>query len=250
MLAAQNLTIQRGMMQVITDVSARLSRGEITAIVGPNGAGKSSLLLALAGLLKPVSGDVMLEKRALSRIPVRERARRIGYLPQTPDIAWDVTAEKLIALGRLPHRDDGGDTAFAAIEAAIAALALQGLRNRPVSQLSGGERARVLLARVLAGEPEWLLVDEPLAALDLAHQIGLIAHLKACTQAGQGVALVLHDLTFAMNHAARVIVLKDGGLIADGPPQDALSPAIIKQVWGVEMRWLGDRGAQALALAR
>ena len=245
MLAAENLTIRRGGARVITDLSAQLARGEITAIVGPNGAGKSSLLLALAGLLKPAVGAVVLEQRALGLIPARERARRIGYLPQSPDIAWDVAAEKLIALGRLPYGDDGS----AAIERAIAALALDPLRTRPVSQLSGGERARVLLARVLAGEPEWLLVDEPLAALDLAHQISLIGHLKACTRAGQGVALVLHDLAQAMNHAARVLVLKDGALIADGPPQDALSPGIIQQVWGVQVRWLGDRGAKALVPA-
>lgn len=242
MLAADRLCVERGGAGVIADVSAILVRGTITAIVGPNGAGKSSLLLALAGLLPPAGGSVTLAQGPLAALPLRERARRIGYLPQAPDIAWDVSAEKLVALGRLPH----GDVGAPAIDAAIEALALGPLRRRPVSQLSGGERARVLLARVLAGEPEWILVDEPLAALDLAHQISLMAHLKSCASAGQGVVLVLHDLAMAMNHAARVLVLRNGRLVADGPPQTALAPQIIADVWGVKVRWLGEPGAQAL----
>jgi iron complex transport system ATP-binding protein len=243
MLAAENLTIARGAGHVVRDLTAQLAPGAITAIVGPNGAGKSSLLLGLAGLLPPASGRVTLGGSALASLPLRQRARAIGYLPQTPDIAWDVAAERLIALGRLPHGDDGNSE----IEAAIAALALEPLRRRPVSQLSGGERARVLLARVLAGEPQWILADEPLAALDLAHQLGLIAHLKACAQAGQGVVVVLHDLALAMNHAARVLVLQEGALVADGPPAAALAPEVIAQVWGVPVRWLGEPGGQALS---
>jgi iron complex transport system ATP-binding protein len=242
MLEAQDLSLTRGGAKVIEEASISLVQGQITAIVGPNGAGKSSLLLALAGLLPPAAGSVRLEGQALTDLDPRERARRIGYLPQTPDIAWDVTAEKLIALGRLPHRDDGA----AAIAAVIAALALEPFCQRPVSQLSGGERARVLLARVLAGQPQWILADEPLAALDLGHQLALLAHLRACAKAGQGVVMVLHDLALAMNHADRVIVLKSGAVVADGAPDAALSPAVIAQAWGVATRWLGESGARAL----
>lgn len=243
MLAAENLALVRGHRPVLTDVSAQLEPGTITAIVGPNGAGKSSLLLALAGLLPAQAGAVTLDGRALASLGLSERARQIGYLPQTPDIAWDVAAEKLIALGRLPHGDDGD----VAIAAAITALALEPLRARPVSQLSGGERARVLLARVLAGEPAWILADEPLAALDLAHQLNLIAHFKACARGGQGVVLVLHDLALAMNHASRVLVLHEGALVADGPPDIALAPAVIRKVWGVAIQWLGEPGRKALS---
>ena len=156
----------------------------------------------------------------------------------------DLSVETLVALGRLPWRDRGA----AAVEAALDALALQDLRHRPVSQLSGGERARVLLARVLAGEPKWILADEPLAALDLAHQLALVAHLKACAAAGQGVVVVLHDLAIAMNHADRVLVLKDGRLIAQGPPQTALAPEVIAQGWQVSARWIGEPGAMALVV--
>lgn len=245
MLAAENLTLLRGGRAVVSGLSAALEPGTITAIVGPNGAGKSSLLLGLAGLLTPASGSVALDGEGLARLHPRVRAQSIGYLPQAPDIAWDVAVEALVALGRLPWRDRG----TAAIEAALSALDLEPLRHRPVSQLSGGERARVLLARVLAGEPRWILADEPLAALDLAHQLGLIAHLKACAAAGQGVVLVLHDLGLAMNHADRVLVMKDGNLIAEGPPNTALAPQVIAEGWGVRAQWLGDAGAQALIAA-
>jgi iron complex transport system ATP-binding protein len=241
-LAAENLALDRGGVRVVERLCAALTPGQITAIVGPNGAGKSSLLLGLAGLLDPAEGSVTLDASALSALPPRLRAQAIGYLPQSPDIAWDVAVESLVALGRLPWRDRGG----AEVAAALAALSLEPLRQRRASQLSGGERARVLLARVLAGTPRWILADEPLAALDLAHQLNLIAHLRACAAGGQGVVVVLHDLGLAMNHADRVLVLKDGRLIADGPPAAALSPAVIAQAWGVSARWLGEPGARAL----
>jgi iron complex transport system ATP-binding protein len=144
----------------------------------------------------------------------------------------------------LPWRDRG----TAAIAAALAALDCESLRHRPVSRLSGGERARVLLARVLAGEPAWILADEPLAALDLAHQLALIAHLKACARRGQGVVVVLHDLAAAMNHAGRVLVMKQGRLIADGPPVAALAPQIIAEGWGVAAHWVGEPGGMALVV--
>ncbi len=241
-LIADHLTVIRGGRRVVTDLAAALAPGEITAIVGPNGAGKSSLLLALAGLLDPAAGLVTLDAVPLAGLAPRARAQTIGYLPQSPDIAWDVAVEALVALGRLPWRDRG----TAAVEAALAALDLEALRHRPVSRLSGGERARVLLARVLAGEPRWILADEPLAALDLAHQLSLIDHFKACARAGQGVVVVLHDLALAMNHADRVLVLERGRLAAEGPPRAALSQDVIARVWGVRAHWVGEPGRQGL----
>jgi iron complex transport system ATP-binding protein len=243
-LAVENLALDRGGVRVIAQLSAALEPGRITAIVGPNGAGKSSLLLGLAGLLAPACGRAMLEGRDLAHMAPRARARAIGYLPQEPAIAWDVAVETLVALGRLPWRDRGEE----AVEGALAALDLAALRHRPVSQLSGGERARVLLARVLAGEPRWILADEPLAALDLAHQLALVAHLRDCARAGQGVVMVLHDLAVAMNHADRVLVLKNGHLIADGSPSLALGSDVIAQGWGVSAQWLGEPEAKALVV--
>ncbi|MGX7895697.1 ABC transporter ATP-binding protein [Tsuneonella sp. HG222] len=225
-------------------VSAVLRPGEITAICGPNGAGKSSLLQALAGLL-PVGGEVRLDDRALGSLHPRERARRIGYLPQAGEVAWDVSVRSLAALGRLPH----GDGATEPVDRALAALDLEHLAARPVSTLSGGERSRALLARVLAGEPHWILADEPLAALDLAHQAALLASLRRAARGGAGVVLVLHDLALAMNHADRAIVLNGGRLCADGPPRAALSEEEIHRVWGVRTRWLGEDGSRALSIA-
>jgi iron complex transport system ATP-binding protein len=222
-------------------VSATLQPGTITAICGPNGAGKSTLLQGFAGLLAPDSGQVRL---AGAPLPAgRERARRIGYLPQAAQIAWDLSVAALVALGRLPHGDRGQPQ----VARALAAVDLADLAHRPVSTLSGGETARALLARVLAGEPEWILADEPLAALDLAHQLALLVHLRAAVRAGAGVALVLHDLALAMNHADRVLVLDRGRLAAEGPPELALAEPVIARVWGVSARWLGGPGARALA---
>jgi iron complex transport system ATP-binding protein len=242
-LRADTLTLMRGSARAIAGLSTELRAGEITAICGPNGAGKSSLLLGLAGLLSAVEGNVALDGEDVRALTPRARAQAIGYLPQAGDVAWDVAVESLVALGRLPHRD----AARAPVEAALAALSLGDLRTRPVSRLSGGERARALLARVLAGEPRWILADEPLAALDLAHQLSLIGHLRAAARAGQGVVIVLHDLPLAMNHADRVLVLKDGRLLCDDVPERALAPHVIAAGWGVEARWLGEPGARALA---
>ena len=164
------------------EVSLTLQRGQITAICGPNGAGKSTLLETLAGLITPDSGKVMLDGEDLAQFHPRDRARRLGYLPQTPEIAWDVPVRSLIELGRMPH----GDRLAAPVDAAIAALDLGAFAERRALSLSGGETARVLLARVLAGTPEWILADEPLAALDLAHQHALLRHLRCAAEAGAG----------------------------------------------------------------
>ena len=223
-------------------VSAALREGEITAICGPNGAGKSTLLSALAGLIVPDRGAVLLGGDSMQAIHPRWRARHLGYLPQSGEIAWDVSVASLAALGRLPHGDAGSES----IAQAIAATDLEELADRPVSTLSGGEAARALLARVLAGDPQWILADEPLAALDLAHQMRLLKVLRNQASSGVGVVLVVHDLALAMNHADRVIVLDKGTPKADSAPEEALSQSIINAVWGINARWLGDAGSRAL----
>ena len=219
-LAARALTVTGR----VADVTAALDPGRITAICGPNGAGKSTLLQALAGLIEPSSGSAELGGAPLPR--GRERARRIGYLPQVGEVAWDLSVAALASLGRLPH----GDAGEAQVAAALAALDLTDLAHRPVSTLSGGERARALLARVLAGEPQWILADEPLAALDIAHQLALLAHLRSAADAGTGV----------------VLVLSEGRVAADGLPEQALAAEQIERVWQVTARWLGESGERAL----
>ncbi len=237
----------------LNGVSAAFRPGEITAICGPNGAGKSSLLAALTGLVGldagPDAGAVLLDGAPLAMIPPRERARAIGYLPQSAEIAWDVSVETLVALGRIPWAGGSAGEEQAAIDTALAAMDLEDFRHRPVSRLSGGERARALMARVLAGGPRWLLADEPLASLDLAHAAALIARLRDQARRGTGVVLVLHDLAAAMNHADRVIVLDRGRLAAQGAAREALGASVIARVWGVKARWLGEPGGMALALS-
>ena len=251
-LAAHDLTVAGR----LHGASLTLHAGEVTAIVGPNGAGKSTLLAGLAGLLAPDGGTVRLDGAPLAALPARARARRIGYLPQGPEVAWDVTVETLVRLGRLPwqgaalhraHASAAQDDA--AVEAALAAMDLAALRERPMSRLSGGERARALAARVLAGEPGWILADEPLANLDLAHAAALVRLLRAQAAAGRGVVLVLHDLATAMNHADRVVVLDRGRLAALGPPREVLGEDLIARIWGVPVHWLGGEGGLALNIS-
>ena len=239
----------------VENVSLTLRSGEITAICGPNGAGKSSLIVALAGLLPPVTGRVLLGASDLAQVQARERARAIGYLPQASEAAWDISVETLVGLGRLPwqaaplHRAHASAAEDAAvIERAIRAMDLDALRRRPLSRLSGGERARAMLARVLAGDPRWLLADEPLASLDLAHGVRLLAGLRAQAAAGVGVVMVVHDLAMAMNHADRVVVLDHRRIVADGAPEQALAEAVIAEVWGVAAHWLGEAGSRALVV--
>ena len=231
-------------------VTTAIRPGEVTAICGPNGAGKSSLLVCLAGLQEGDTGEITLDGVPLASLQPKERARAIGYLPQTPQVAWDVSVEVLVSLGRLPWKDAPASEAQVAIDAAIAAMDLEALRHRPVSKLSGGERARALIARVLATRPRWLLADEPLANLDLAHAAALVARFRRQANEGRGVVLVLHDLASAMNHADRVLVLDRGSLVVDGSPHEALSEEVIARVWGVASNWLGEDGAKGLSIAQ
>ncbi len=238
MLEARAITIANR----LDNVTTALKHGEITAICGPNGAGKSTLLAALAGLLDVDAGEVLLDRDPLAALAPRKRAQAIGYLPQSGQVAWDVSVASLVALGRLPH----GDAGKFAIASALAATAMSDFAKRPVSTLSGGEKARALLARVLAGTPRWILADEPLAALDLSHQLTLLKVLRAQAENGVGVVLVVHDLAVAMNHADRVLVLDEGSVVDDAQPEEALDVATIARVWSVDARWLGDAGKRAL----
>ena len=243
MLKAQGLSLGTR----LRDVTATVENGQVTAICGPNGAGKSTLIRLLAGVIDPDGGEVLVDGGRLHDLHPRERAKAIGYLPQEPQIAWDMSVRNLVSLGRLAHRDARQEP----IEAAVAAMGLEALSDRPVSTLSGGERARVLLARVLAGEPRFILADEPFASLDLAYQASLARHLRAqASGSSRGVVVVVHDLTLAHNLADRVLLLDEGRVVADDPPAMALAPANLARVFGIEGHWLGDPGARVLSVAQ
>ena len=236
-LMVESLGVALGGKTVLDAIDVRFAPGQVTAIVGPNGAGKSTLLACLAGLRKPDAGVVRLGLTPVLGLPHRERARRIGFLPQTPEVAWAVDVETLVGLGRTPHSGARGlgDSDHVAVQQALIRTRMIELARRDVTTLSGGERARALLARVLAGEPSWLLADEPLAGLDPGHQLDTVDLLRGfAAEAGHGVVMTLHDLGVALRLADRVIVLEGARIIADGAPLDALTPAVLAQAYGVE----------------
>ena len=220
---------------ILSSISATFAPGQVTAVLGPNGAGKSTLLACLAGLRTPDTGDVLIGGTLRSKLHRQELARRIGFLPQTADVHWDVDVATLVGLGRFPHRGRWGETAAdrAAVAKAMAATDVTAFAARSVNTLSGGERARVLLARVLAGEPEWMLADEPLANLDPAHQLDGLDCLRSVAAGGAGVVVVLHDLNHAARVADQVLLLRNGTVIAQGPPEVVLTEALIAKTYGV-----------------
>lgn len=220
---------------ILSSISATFAPGQVTAVLGPNGAGKSTLLACLAGLRTPDTGDVLIGGTLRSKLHRQELARRIGFLPQTADVHWDVDVATLVGLGRFPHRGRWGETAAdrAAVAKAMAATDVTAFAARSVNTLSGGERARVLLARVLAGEPEWMLADEPLANLDPAHQLDGLDCLRSVAAGGAGVVVVLHDLNHAARVADQVLLLRNGAVIAQGPPEVVLTEALIAKTYSV-----------------
>jgi iron complex transport system ATP-binding protein len=240
-LIAQGLTVALGGRPVLTQVDATLRQGRVTVILGPNGAGKSTLLKALVGLVSLTAGAVTLGGLPVTSLPARTRARRIGYLPQEASVHWNVAVRDVVALGRVPHRAPfaGPSPADqAAVAAALAATGTSDLADRGIADLSGGERARVLLARVLAGEPDWLLADEPLANLDPAHQVDVLDRLRGVAETGRGVVLVLHDLAQAARIADDVLLLRRGAMVAAGTAADVLTPERVAEVFEVHVATL------------
>jgi iron complex transport system ATP-binding protein len=232
----EDLSVDLGGRNVLRGVSAILSAGELTGIVGPNGAGKSTLVRAMLGLVKPHSGTVQLDGTNIATLPPRSLARALSYLPQGQTLHWPLSVERLVALGRLPHlgplsRLDQADER--AIVNAMARADVGDLAQRVATELSGGERARVMLARALAVGAAGLVVDEPLASLDPGHQIDVMQLLVREAEADALVVAVLHDLTMAARYCQRLLLIADGCLIADGTPAEVLTSERLETVYGV-----------------
>jgi iron complex transport system ATP-binding protein len=189
----------------------------------------------MAGLLPLEGGSVDIEGRALSTLTQTERARGIAYLPQERIVHWPLAVERVVALGRLPHRagmmPDARDRA--AVEAAMETMDVAALAQRPVSQLSGGERARVLVARALAQESRVLIADEPTAGLDPAHALGLFGTFQKLAAEGRAVIVALHDLTLAARFCHHVVLLVAGRVAASGPAAEVLQPDPLSAAFGV-----------------
>lgn len=230
MIAAEQLTLARSGRPVLDCVSFRARCGEVVALIGPNGAGKSSLLRLLAGLVRPDRGRVLLDGEPLEGLPPQARAKGIGWLAQGPRAAWGMTVREVVSLGRLPH----GDRAQAPIERALARLGLASLAGVRVDRLSGGEAKRAMIARVLAGEPRVLLLDEPTADLDPAAAFAVMRLLRTvAAEESRTVVVVLHDLALAARAADRFVLLAQGRLVAEGPAAAVLNDATAGRVFGV-----------------
>jgi len=236
LLTATHIDVTLSGHAVLHDVSLSLQRQHLVALVGPNGAGKTTLLRALAGL-QPSRGSIHVAGAALSVLPLSERAKRFGYLPQGHVVHWPLPVKDVVALGRYPHgATDPARLApadEAAVQRAMQATNITAFAERPVTELSGGERSRVALARVLAVEAPIVLADEPTASLDPRYQIDVMTNLRSVADSGVLVIVVTHDLGLAARFADTVLVMSNGRLVAQDAPADALSNDIMANVFRI-----------------
>ena len=235
MMSVRNLVVRYANRPVIDGISLDVDHGEFIGIVGPNGAGKTTLMKACLGLTA-FGGTVSLLDRPLARMSSLERARIVAYLPQDHEIAWPVTVRRVVALGRQPFSTGMaiGDYASGQIvSSAMARMGVTHLADRPANMLSGGERARVLIARALAQATPLLIADEPVAGLDPAHQIGLMEIFSSLEREGRSVLCSMHDLGLAARWCTRLIMLNAGRIVADGVPEAVLTAENLQKVYGV-----------------
>lgn len=243
-LCGTSLRLAYGERVIADGLSLAIPDGAFTAIIGPNGCGKSTLLRALSRLLKPTCGQVLLDGRDIHAQSTRHVARRLGLLPQSAVAPEGITVADLVARGRYPHtgllRRWSAEDARA-IGNAMAATDIADLADRPVDHLSGGQRQRVWIAMALAQETGILLLDEPTTFLDLAHQIDLMDLLEQLNrEGGRTLVAVLHDLNQACRYASHVVALKDGRIVAEGPPSAIVDPALVREVFGVAAMVMED----------
>ncbi|QTN99086.1 ABC transporter ATP-binding protein [Brucella sp. 458] len=238
LLSVKNLDVILGGKRALADASFETKGGEFIGLVGPNGAGKTTLLRAIAGLVAS-SGQVSLAGRDMHHMGAAEKARSLAYLPQERDVAWPVSVHMLVSLGRSALKPvfaglDRQDEAI--IEAAMDRMDVARFGERSVMELSGGERARVLIARVLAQDTPVILADEPVAGLDPAHQLTLMETFAELAREGRTVIASLHELSLAAQHCSRLILLDHGRMAADGTPAEVFTPQRLRDVYGIRAR--------------
>jgi iron complex transport system ATP-binding protein len=239
LLQGKGLSLKLGTSQILDGVDIELRPGEMLGLIGPNGAGKSTLLKLLAGLLTPDTGELRLGTQAYPSIPPEQRARRIAWLAQQGELHWPISVDTLLEMGRTPHLSPWQKPAEKdreVIERVLAQCDLQTLRTRSVDTLSGGERARALLARALVTEPRILLADEPVAALDPAHQLDMLNLLSRYCTVDRSIILVLHDLPLAAHFCHRLQLLHQGRTLAVGSAKTVLTPEHLQTAYRIRAR--------------
>ncbi|HVN01114.1 MAG TPA: ABC transporter ATP-binding protein [Caulobacteraceae bacterium] len=246
-LELEGVSVRRGGRAILQGVSLSVAAGEVLGLVGPNGAGKTTLLRAALGLQPRSGGDVRLSGRPLEALSERERAAIAGYLPQERRVAWNMPARDIAALGAAALAPREGR---AVAEACLAELEVGELAGRGVLDMSGGERARVLLARLLATRAKLLVADEPAAGLDPEAQLLILERLRARAQEGAAVIVTSHDLTLAARACDRLAVLHGGTLRAAGAPAEALSPAVLAEVFALDGALVDSPAGLTLAARR
>jgi len=249
-LSLQDVSVSLGKRVVLNGVSASFLGGELVGVMGPNGSGKSTLMRAAAGLIPRAGGSISIGDKAIETWTRDALARQLAYLPQGGQVHWPVSVRTLVTLGRLPYAGRFGRPSpadAAAVERAMVACDVAALAERPATALSGGERARALLARAIAGEAKILLADEPFAQLDPSHQLHAMEVLQATARAGALVVVVLHDLSVAARHCSRVVLLSEGRVASDGEPGVVLSSENLRQVFGIDA-FIGEHNGAPVIL--
>jgi iron complex transport system ATP-binding protein len=232
-------------VEILRGVSARIPPGCVMGVVGPNGAGKSTLLRAACGQVPLHSGGVEVNGLSLEHLSRRRIARLMCLLPQNAELAFPFTVREVVAMGRNPHLgrfEPFGDKDKEIVEEAMQRASIQELAERRVTELSGGEKQRVLLARSLATEAPILLLDEPMTGLDILHQLEVLDLLQQCAAQEKTVVAALHDLNMARQICTRILLLHNGTVVAEGPPEDTLRADHLEGVFGVHVASAGDGG--------
>lgn len=239
MIQVHSVAVGHGGRAVLDDVSLALEPGRITAIIGPNGCGKSTLMRAIAGLLPVMSGEIRLDGQPLPRWPRKALARRLAMLPQSPVAPEGMSVRRVIEHGRYAHQGFFGGVSHedrAVVQWAIDQMRLGELAEQPFRQLSGGERQRGWIALALAQRPAWLLLDEPTTYLDVGHQYEVLELLAGLNRSeGVGIVMVLHDINQAATYADRLIALRKGAVLADGPPGAVVTPDVVRALFGIDV---------------